>query len=57
MISQFFKTFYSQTFGSLFSEKTTQQRDAIFYVLGLVGWALIVLNYPFGWELPEYAAY
>lgn len=25
--------------------------------LGLVGWILIALNYPFAWSIPEYAAY
>lgn len=33
------------------------RREAILLALGLAGWILIVLNYPFGWALPEYATY
>lgn len=28
-----------------------------FYILGVIGWILLAINFPFGWELPKYATY
>lgn len=27
------------------------------FILGLLGWAIIVTHYPIGWQLPIYAGY
>jgi len=32
-------------------------QSALTYVLGLVGWAILALNYPFEALLPTYAAF
>lgn len=42
--------------GKLRSDGDLRQR-MIRYGLGLVGWALIVLNSPFSWDVPNYAAF
>jgi hypothetical protein len=28
-----------------------------YFILGALGWALIVAYYPFGWQLPKYAEF
>ena len=28
-----------------------------YFILGVLGWALIYANYPFGWALPKYAEF
>ena len=28
-----------------------------FFIYGVIGWALIIANYPFGWALPKYAEF
>lgn len=33
----------------------TQQHLA--YALGVIGWAIVIYNAPFGWSVPNYAAF
>jgi hypothetical protein len=28
-----------------------------YFILGALGWALLIANYPFGWQLPKYAEF
>ena len=35
--------------------RNARQNRMILYALGLVGWFLLALHVPFGWELPRYA--
>jgi hypothetical protein len=28
-----------------------------FFIYGAIGWALLVANYPFDWQLPKYAEF
>jgi len=28
-----------------------------FLIYGIIGWALLIANYPFGWQLPKYAEF
>lgn len=39
------------------TETEAARNKTVLYLLGIVGWALIVQFYPFGWELPTYANY
>ena len=32
-------------------------QDYRYFILGVLGWAFIVTNYPFGWQLPKYAEF
>lgn len=32
-----------------------QAEKRLLLALGVVGWIILVVNYPFGWELPKYA--
>jgi hypothetical protein len=28
-----------------------------YFLLGILGWVLLIANYPFGWQLPKYAEF
>lgn len=39
------------------SHVTAHRDDVWWYLLGICGWILLILNYPFDWQLPSYAVY
>ena len=57
MILKPLKRVYTHTVEGLRSDDAARQAKTIYYILGVIGWVLIVMGYPFGWDLPDYAAF